>query len=69
MLTDQLTRPFKPEEYRNACSEKPMKVIEVKANGRSSKVKTIKVVRSNPTVDLMAQLKASLGKPQSKKAS
>jgi DNA end-binding protein Ku len=69
MLIAQLTRPFKPEEYRDTYSEKLMKVIEAKAKGKSPAVKTMKVVHSSATVDLMAQLKASLGKAQSKKAS
>jgi DNA end-binding protein Ku len=69
MLISQLTRPFKPEEYKDEYSEKLMKVIEAKAKGKSTTVKPMKVVHSNATVDLMAQLKASLGKTQNKKAS
>jgi len=69
MLISQLTRPFKPEEYRDTYSEKLMKVIEAKAKGKAPATKTMKVVHSSATVDLMAQLKASLGKAQSKKAS
>ena len=46
-----------------------MKVIEAKAKGKSSTVKTMKVVHNTTTVDLMAQLKASLGKSTAKMAS
>lgn len=68
-LIAQLTKPFKPEEYKDDYSEKLMKVIEAKASGKSSKVKTMKVVHNTTTVDLMSQLKASLGKSATKKAS
>jgi DNA end-binding protein Ku len=67
-LISQLTKPFKPEEYKDEFSEKLMKVIEAKAKGKSGTVQHMKVVHNTATEDLMAKLKASL-KTQSKKAS
>jgi len=67
-LIAQLTKPFNPEEYKDEYSEKLMKVIEAKAGGKESNVKTMKVVHST-TIDLMAQLKASLDKSSTRKAS
>jgi DNA end-binding protein Ku len=67
-LIAQLTKPFKPEEYKDTYSEKLMKVIEAKAKGKSNTIKPMKVVHNTTTVDLMAQLKASLKAP-TKKAS
>ena len=60
-LIDQLTKPFKPEQYRDEFSEKMMKIIQAKAQGKSTTAKTMKVVH-NSTVDIMEQLKASLKK-------
>jgi DNA end-binding protein Ku len=67
-LVSQLTKPFKPEDYRDTYTEKLLKLIEAKATGKGVP-KTMKVVHNTTTVDLMAQLKASLGKTQTKKAS
>jgi DNA end-binding protein Ku len=67
MLIAQLTRPFKPQEYRDTYSEKLMKVIEAKSKGKPTS-KTMKVVHNATTNDLMEKLKASL-KSKSKKAS
>jgi DNA end-binding protein Ku len=69
MLIAQLTRPFKPEDYRDTYSEKLMKVIEEKAKGKATG-KPLKVVHNATTTDLMEKLKASLkSKPAAKKAS
>ena len=65
-LIAQLTKPFKPEVFRDTYSEKLMKLIEAKSKGKTI-AKPLKVVHNTTTVDLMAQLKASL-KP-AKKAS
>ena len=67
-LIAQLTKPFKPEEYKDEFSEKLLKVIEAKAKGKSTTVKPMKVVHSSNTEDLMQKLKASL-KTQTRKAS
>ena len=67
-LIAQLTKPFKPEEYKDEFSEKLLKVIEAKAKGKASTVKPLKVVHSATTEDLMQKLKASL-KTQTRKAS
>lgn len=65
-LITQLTKPFKPEQFKDEYSEKLLKVITAKAKGKGSSFKPMKVVHTN-TEDIMAKLKASL-KP-SKKAS
>lgn len=67
-LIAQLTKPFKPEEFKDEFSEKLLKVIEAKAKGKSTTVKPMKVVHSSNTEDLMQKLKASL-KTQTRKAS
>jgi len=66
-LIGQLTKPFKPEGFRDEFSEKLLKVIEAKARGKSTTFKQMKVVHTH-TEDLMQQLKASLKNP-AKKAS
>jgi DNA end-binding protein Ku len=66
-LISQLTKPFKPDQYRDTYTERLMKIIEAKATGKAAP-KTMKVVHNTTTIDLMAQLKASL-KTQTKKAS
>lgn len=64
MLINQLTKPFKPEQFKDEYAEKLLKVIEAKAKGKSPAAKHMKVVHST-TEDLMQKLKASL-KPQKK---
>lgn len=66
-LINQLTKPFKPDIFKDEYTEKLLKVIEAKSKGKSASFKTMKVVH-NKTADLMEQLKASLKTP-SKKAS
>ena len=67
-LINQLTKPFKPEQFKDEFSEKLLKLIEAKAKGKTPDYKPLKVVHSNTTEDLMQKLKASL-KTQTKKAS
>jgi len=66
-LINQLTKPFKPEQFKDEYSQKLLKVIEAKAKGKSSTFKPMKVVHNTSAEDLMSKLKASL-KP-AKKAS
>ncbi len=66
-LINQLTKPFKPELFKDEYAEKLLKVIDAKAKGKSATFKSMKVVH-NKTADLMEQLKASL-KTGAKKAS
>ena len=68
MLINQLSKPFNPEQFRDEFSEKLLKVIEAKANGKGSSFKPMKVVHTSTTEDLMQKLKDSL-KPTRKKAS
>lgn len=67
-LINQLTKPFKPEQFRDEFSEKLLKLIEAKSKGKTAPVKSMKVVHSTTTEDLMQKLKASLKTP-AKKAS
>ena len=67
-LIDQLTKPFKPEAFKDDYSEKLMKIIKAKAKNKSVAYKPMKVVHTTKTSDLMDQLKASLG-GRKKKAS
>lgn len=69
LLIDQLTKPFKPEQFKNEFSDKLLKVIEAKAKGKGGTFKTMKVVHSATTEDLMQKLKASLKPAPRKKAS
>jgi DNA end-binding protein Ku len=66
-LVAQLTKPFKPEQFKDEYAEKLLKIIEAKSKGKATKFKAMKVVHTTGTEDLMEKLKASL-KP-AKKAS
>lgn len=68
-LINQLTMPFKPEDFKDEFSEKLMKVIENKAKGKTTATKSLKVVHSSTTQDLMQILKDSLKPAPRKKAS
>jgi DNA end-binding protein Ku len=67
-LINQLTKPFKPEQFKDEFSEKLMKIIEAKSKGKTTTFKPMKVVHNTGTEDLMQKLKASL-KTSTKKAS
>jgi DNA end-binding protein Ku len=67
-LISQLTKPFKPEQFRDEYSVKLLKVIDAKSKGKATKFKAMKVVHTTATEDLMEKLKASL-KTTTKKAS
>ena len=69
LLIDQLTKPFKPQEFKDEFSEKLLKVIEAKAKGRGGTFKSMKVVHKTTNEDLMQKLKASLKPAPRKKAS
>ena len=66
-LINQLTKPFKPQQFKDEYAEKLMRVIQAKSKGKVAAYKPMKVVHNTATEDLMAKLKASL-KP-TKKAS
>jgi DNA end-binding protein Ku len=69
LLIAQLTKPFKPEEYRDTYSEKLLNLIEAKAKGKPTG-KALKVAHKATTEDLMEKLKASLNvKRTTKRAS
>lgn len=67
-LIDQLTKPFKPEIFKDDYTDKLMKVIRAKAKGKRTPFKPMHVVHSKAS-DLMEQLKASLSAPSKRKAS
>lgn len=66
LLINQLTKPFKPEQFKDEFSQKLLKVIEAKAKGKGQSFKTMKVVHNTTTEDLMQKLKASLKEPKRK---
>lgn len=68
-LINQLTQPFKPEEFKDEFSHKLMQVIEEKAKGKGAKVRQMKPTANTTTIDLMESLKASLKTSNRKKAS
>jgi DNA end-binding protein Ku len=68
-LINQLTQPFKPQEFKDEFSHKLMQVIEEKAKGKGGKIKQMKPAASATTIDLMESLKASLKTSTRKKAS
>jgi DNA end-binding protein Ku len=63
-LINQLTKPFKIDEFKDEYSGKLMKLITAKSKGKPLPVTQMKVVHSK-TKDLMEQLKASLSTPKS----
>ena len=60
-LIEQTSEKFKPEQYVDSYKEDLLKIIEQKAKGKKPKI-TAKKETSEKTIDLMAQLKASLEK-------
>ena len=64
-LIEQLTRPFKPEKYKDDYTNQLMKIIRAKAKGKKPAFKPMKVVHSKKE-DLMGQLKASLSASKKK---
>lgn len=66
-LIEQLSEPFNIDAYKDTYTDKLMKLIKAKANGKKTPPAHLKVVHSK-TRDLMEQLKASLG-TKKKKAS
>ena len=69
LLINQLTKPFKPEEFKDEFSEKLIRIIEAKAKGKGSPVKPLTVAHKTTTEDLMQKLKESLKPASRKKAS
>lgn len=67
-LINQLTQPFRPEEFKDEFSHKLMQLIEDKARGKGAKVKQMKPKMTSSTIDLMESLKASLKTAQKKKS-
>jgi len=68
-LIEQLSGPFDSSAYRDTYSDELLKIIAAKAKGKRISVPKVKVTHTK-SVDLMAQLRASLnGKGKGKKAS
>ncbi len=57
-LIDQLTAPFKPQEFKDTYRENVERLIEQKQKGQ--KITAVKQPRKAPVVDLMEALKRSL---------
>jgi DNA end-binding protein Ku len=57
-LVNNLTAPFKPQEFKDTYRENVERLIEQKSKGQ--KITTIKQPRKAPVVDLMEALKRSL---------
>ncbi|MGV8962052.1 MAG: Ku protein [Candidatus Saccharimonadaceae bacterium] len=64
-LIEQTSEKFKPEQYVDSYKEDLMKIIEQKAKGKKPKMIAQKET-PDKTIDLMAQLKASLEKNKKK---
>ncbi len=60
-LIEQTSEKFKPEQYVDTYKADLLKIIEQKAKGKKPKISKPKKT-SDKTIDLMAQLKASLEK-------
>jgi DNA end-binding protein Ku len=60
-LIEQMEEPFNISAYRDTYTDKLMEVIKAKAEGTKLPKPKMQVV-SEPTTDIMAQLKASLSK-------
>ena len=60
-LIEQMTEPFNISAYRDTYTDKLMDVIKAKAGGTKLPKPKMQVV-TEPTTDIMAQLKASLSK-------
>lgn len=65
-LIDQLSSEFDISGYKDTYSDKLMKLIKAKSQGKKPKVSHLRVVHSR-TEDLMSQLKASLEGKEGKK--
>jgi DNA end-binding protein Ku len=65
-LIDQLSEPFKPEEYHDTYKQDLKKMIAAKAKGKKFKSKE-KEPEETEVVDLVAMLKASLKRHQKQK--
>ena len=64
-LIEQTSGKFKPEQYADTYKEDLLKIIEQKAKGKKPKISSHEE-KSDKTIDLMAQLKASLEKTKKK---
>ncbi|WP_143960827.1 non-homologous end joining protein Ku [Litoribacter populi] len=67
-LIDNYTEKFDFEKFKDVYNDQLMKIIESKKTGKTAKVAKFES-KPTPAKDLMAQLKASLDKKKSKKAS
>ena len=60
-LIEQMAEPFNISAYRDTYTDKLMDIIKAKAEGTKLPKPKMQVV-TEPTTDIMAQLKASLSK-------
>ena len=59
-LIDQLTKPFKPEQYKDTYTEELKEVIEEKAKGKKITHKKAPAPKKTEVTNLMNMLKASI---------
>jgi len=70
MLIDQLSAPFKPEDFKDTFSEEIKKIIEEKVKtGKVSSIVKPRAEKPGEVIDLLAKLKLSLEKAKEKNAS
>ena len=70
MLIDQLSAPFKPEDFKDTFSEEINKIIEEKVKtGKISSIGQSQPEKPAEVVDLLAKLKLSLEEAKKKNAS
>ena len=70
MLIDQLTSPFKPEDFKDTFSEEIKKIIEQKVKtGKISSIGQSQPEKPAEVINLMEKLKLSLEKAKKKNAS
>jgi DNA end-binding protein Ku len=67
-LINQLTEPFKPEDFHDSYREELERVIQEKAHGKTPQIKDEPIVPTE-VPDLMAKLRESLEQARSRKAS
>jgi DNA end-binding protein Ku len=70
MLIDQLSTPFKPEDFKDTFSEEIKKIIEEKVKtGKISSIEQSQAEKPAEVIDLLAKLKLSLEEAKKKNAS
>jgi DNA end-binding protein Ku len=70
MLINQLSTPFKPEDFKDTFSEEIKKIIEEKVKtGKISSINEAQPEKPAEVIDLLEKLKLSLEEAKKKNAS